>query len=123
MLPERPDINVFTKLTDQLADIKDDLGKMEYQYEKMVATHIRTAMRNGAKTRELDYVKVLGITEADTAEMDDLKQKIFDRRKAITILYGKIEAWKSQKELYRTDSYHQVTGRIGLPREEEDSEV
>ncbi len=111
MLPERPDVEEYIKLVDTLADLQDDLNKMEYEYSKKVANNVRNAIRRGAKTRELDCVKVLGNSEEEEKVLDGLQTQIFDRKKAIRILWGKIEAWKAQKELYRTDSYHSVTGK------------
>lgn len=111
MLPERPNVEEFIKLVDALADIQDELNKMEYEYSKKVAINVRNAINRGAKTRELDCVKVLGNTEEEEKVLDGLQQQMFDRKKAVRILWGKIEAWKSQKELYRTDSYHTVTGK------------
>jgi len=111
MFPERPDVEEFIKIVDNLADIQDELNKMEYEYSKKVATNVRTAINRGAKTRELDCVKVLGNTEEEQKVMDALMEQIHDRKKAVRMLWGKIEAWKAKKELYRTDSYHQVTGK------------
>jgi hypothetical protein len=111
MYPERPNVEEFIKLIDTLADLQDDLNKMEYEYSKKVAVNVRSAINRGAKTRELDCVKVLGNSEEEQRILDGLQAQIFDRKKAIRILWGKIEAWKAQKELYRTDSYHQITGK------------
>jgi hypothetical protein len=111
MYPERPNVEEFIKLVDNLADVQDELNKMEYEYSKKVANNVRSAIQRGAKTRELDCVKVLGNSEEEEKVLDGLQQQIFDRKKAIRILWGKIEAWKAQKELYRTDSYHTITGK------------
>jgi len=111
MFPVRPDIEEFIKLVDNLADIQDELNKMEYEYSKRVANNIRSAINRGAKTRELDCVKVLGNTEEEQKVLDGLMNSIHDRKKAVRMLWGKVEAWKAKKELYRTDSYHQGTGR------------
>ena len=111
MLPERPDVEEFIRTVDELADIQDELNKMEYQYSKKVATNVRSAIARGAKTKELDCVKVLGNNEEEQKALDALQEQIQDRKKATRMLWGKIEAWKAQKELYRTDSYHQITGK------------
>ena len=111
MLPERPDVEEFIKIVDNLADIQDELNKMEYQYSKKVATNVRSAITRGAKTRELDCVKVLGNNEEEQKLLDALMESIQDRKKAVRMLWGKVEAWKAKKELYRTDSYHQITGK------------
>lgn len=111
MLPERPDVEEFIKIVDDLADIQDELNKMEYQYSKKVATNVRSAITRGAKTRELDCVKVLGNNEEEQKLLDALMESIQDRKKAVRMLWGKVEAWKAKKELYRTDSYHQITGK------------
>jgi uncharacterized membrane-anchored protein YjiN (DUF445 family) len=121
MYPERPDINEFIGIVDTLADLQDDLNKLEYIYEKKVATNIRNAIKRGAKSREIDCVKVLGNDEEEEKALDELKSQIYDRKKAVRILWGKIEAWKANKDLYRTDSYHQITGGKGVfTAEEED---
>lgn len=111
MLPERPNVEEFIRTIDELADIQDELNKMEYQYSKLVATNVRSAISRGAKTRELDCVKVLGNNDEEQKALDALQEQIQDRKKATRMLWGKIEAWKAQKELYRTDSYHQITGK------------
>uniref|UniRef100_A0A6M3LAZ1 Uncharacterized protein n=1 Tax=viral metagenome TaxID=1070528 RepID=A0A6M3LAZ1_9ZZZZ len=111
MYPERPNVEEFINLVDKLADVQDELNKIDYEYSKKVANNVRSAINRGAKTRELDCVKVLGNNEEEQKVLDGLQQQIFDRKKATRMLWGKIEAWKAQKELYRTDSYHQVTGK------------
>ena len=111
MLPERPDVEEFIKIVDNLADIQDELNKMEYEYSKKVATNIRSAINRGAKTRELDTVKVLGNTEEEQKVLDGLMDSIHDRKKAVRMLWGKVEAWKAKKDLYRTDSYHTIGGK------------
>lgn len=111
MFPERPNVEEYIKLVDSLADVQDDLNKLEYQYSKKVANNVRSAIGRGAKTRELDCVKVLGNNEEEHKGLDALMESIHDRKKAVRMLWGKIEAWKAQKELFRTDSYHQITGK------------
>jgi len=111
MLPERPDVEKFIKLVDNLADVQDELNKTEYQYSKKVANNVRSAIKRGAKTREIDCVKVLGNTEEEQKVLDGLMETIHDRKKAVRILWGKVEAWKASKDLYRVDSYHQVGSR------------
>lgn len=110
MLPERPDVNEYIALNDDLADVKDHLLKLEYSYEKKVAANIRTAMNRGAKTRELDVIKILGNNDEEEKYLDSLVNNIHDTKKAVSILYGKINAWQSRKELYRSDLYNQVGG-------------
>jgi len=114
MYPERPDVEEFIKYVDTLADLQDDLNKLEYEYDKKVAINIRGAIQRGAKSREIDCVKILGNNDEEQRVLDGLKASINERKKAIRILWGKIEAWKAGKDLYRTDSYHQVTGREGF---------
>jgi hypothetical protein len=114
MLPERPNYDDYIMLVDALADEKDNLSNMEYLYDKKVATNLRSAMNRGAKTRELDVVKVLGNNAIEEKEVDQLMAQIFDSKKKVAILYGKINVWMAKKELYRTDMYHQVGG-FGAP--------
>ena len=116
---ERPDINEFVKTVNDLADVQDDLNKKEYEYKKLVANCKRDAMKSGAKTREVENVEFLGNNKAEEAKLDALMLSIFDRKKAVRILWGKLEAWKSQRDLYRTDSYHEVTGSrpLGKPND------
>jgi hypothetical protein len=121
MYPERPNVEEFIQLVDALADLQDDLNKYEYEYSKKVAVYIREAMKREAKTRELDCVKVLGNNEEEEKILDALQAQINDRKKAIRMLWGKIEAWKANKDLYRTDSYHQISGRGLFPDEDKDS--
>ena len=111
MLPERPDVEEFIRTVDKIADTQDELNRMEYIYDKKVAANVRSALGRGAKTRELDCVKVLGNNEEEQKILDSTMESIYDRKKAVRMLWGKIEAWKAKKELYRTDSYHQITGK------------
>jgi hypothetical protein len=113
MLPERPSTEKFLRLVDELADIQDDLNKLEYRLKKITAQNVREAMNSGAKTREADLVKDLGNTKEQEREMDILNEQIFEKKKQVRVLWGRIEAWKAEKDLYRTDSYHQVGGRFG----------
>lgn len=119
MYPERPNVEEFIQLVDNMADLQDDLNKFEYAYAKKVATFMRAALQRGAKTRELDCVKVLGNDAAEEKELDTLTDQINDRKKAIRMLWGKIEAWKANKDLYRTDSYHQISGKGYFSENEE----
>ena len=111
---ERPDVNEFVKMVNDLADVQDDLNKIEYQYKKLVANCKRFAMNSGAKTREVENVEYLGNNAEEEKRLDALMQQLFDRKKAVRILWGKIEAWKAKKDLYRSDSYHMVTAK-GAP--------
>jgi len=103
---ERPDVDEYLRLVDELADVQDELNKLEYQYSKAVAANVRSAIGRGAKTRELDCVKVLGNNDEEKLKLDALQEQIFDKKKRTRVLWGKIEAWKAYKELYRTDSYN-----------------
>ena len=111
---ERPDVNEFVKMVNDLADVQDDLNHMEYEYKKLVANCKRDAMNSGAKTREVENVEFLGNNKEEEKRLDALMQQIFDRKKAVRILWGKLEAWKAKKDLYRSDSYHTVTAK-GAP--------
>jgi len=115
MLPTRPDINEFVDLTSQLADVKTDLTTLEWEFEKAKAHNIKNALSSNIsnKSRAVDYAKVIGNDDKDEQYLDGLMSRIINKKRDVTILYGKIEAWKSNKELYRSDSYHQVTGRFG----------
>jgi len=121
MIPTRPDIDEFNKLINELADTKTDLANLEYEFEKAKAHNVKDALSSDIsnKSRAVDYVKVIGNSEKDEQYLDGLMSRIISKRREITILYGKIEAWKSNKELYRTDSYHQVTGGRGFIGEDD----
>jgi nucleoid DNA-binding protein len=120
MYPERPNVNEYSRLMDRLADLKDDVAKLEYQLEKSIANNIRTALQRGAKTREVDCVKILGNSKQEERELDDLKQRIIETKKEINITQGRVYAWQASKDLYVTDSYHQVRGSIKKVAEIED---
>ncbi len=121
MILARPDIAEFAQIINDLAEVQDDLNKKEYQYKKLVATYKRIAMNAGAKTREVEIVEHLGNTPEEEKKLDTLMQSIFDRKRAVRILWGKLEAWKSHRDLYRSDSYHEFAGSapIGRPIEAE----
>jgi len=112
----------FIALTNTLADQKAKCTELEYAFEKAKAHYIKTAMDSKAKTRAIDYVKVIGNTAKDEEYLDGMKRQIIELNRQITISYGKIEAWKSNKDLYRTDSYHQITGRAGSLIDKESDE-
>lgn len=115
----RPDIAEYAQIVNDLAEVQDDLNKKEYQYKKLVATYKRTAMKVGAKTREVEIVEHLGNNPEEEKTLDILMESIFDRKRAVRILWGKLEAWKSNRDLYRSDSYHEFAGSapIGKPVE------
>lgn len=115
MIPTRPNVDEFIKLTDKLADAKTELATLEWEFEKAKASNIKQALSSGIsnKSRAVDYVKVIGNDDKQAKYLDGLMQRIISKRRDITIIYGELEAWKSNKELYRTDSYHQVTGSRG----------
>lgn len=122
MLPTRPDVNDYIELTNSLADAKTSLANLEWEFEKAKAHNIKTALTSdiGNKSRAVDYVKIIGNTDKDENYLDGLMSRIINLKRDITMFYGKIEAWKSNKDLYRTDSYHQVTGSRGGSLLEED---
>lgn len=115
-LPTRPDIEEFIKLTNSLADAKTNLANLEWEFEKAKAHNIKDALLSGVsnKSRAVDYAKVIGNSDKDEKYLDGLMNRIISTKREITILYGRIEAWKANKEIYRTDSYHQVTGSRGF---------
>ena len=122
MLPNRPDIREFARIVDELADLQDALNKKEYVYEKRVAQNLRVAMQRGAKTRELDHIKILGNNETEEAALDNLMTEIHELKRAVRIKWGAVEAWKADKELYKSDSFHLVGGRGGFIDTSEDNE-
>ena len=111
MIPDRPNVDEFISIINDLADVQDDLNRQEYEYKKTVAGYKKTAMQAGKKTREVEIVEYLGNTPEEEKVLDEMMLKILDRRKAVRILWGKVEAWKANKDLFRSDSYHIVTGR------------
>lgn len=120
MLPERPDINEYMGYTNDLAEAKTALAEYEYALDKKIATCIRNAMNAGAKTRALDYIKVIGNSEADTKEMEAYRTEINALRQTISILYGRIKSWEAKKDLFRTDSFFQVRGTNYMDEKKED---
>jgi len=122
MYPERPDIKEYARLLDKLADLKDDIAKLEWQLERTIAVNVRTALNKGAKTREVDCVKSLGNDAKEASQLDMLKQAIIDAKKNLNATQGKVYAWQAGKDLYVTDSYHQVRGTIKHYADEEQGE-
>lgn len=114
-LPTRPDIDEFISLINKLADAKTDLATFEWEFEKSKAHNIKEALASSIsnKSRAVDYVKVIGNNDKEEKYLDGLMSRIISKKRDITMLYGRVEAWKANKELYRSDSYHQVTGRFG----------
>ena len=119
-LPTRPDINEFIDFTNQLADVKTNLANLEWELEKAKAHNIKDALDSDIKnkSRAVDYVKVIGNDDKQGGYLDGLTSRMISKKRDIMIMYGKIEAWKSNKELYRTDSYHQVTASRGAAYED-----
>lgn len=114
-LPTRPNVDEFISLINKLADVKTDLATFEWEFEKSKAHNIKEALTSNIsnKSRAVDYVKVIGNNDKEERYLDGLMSRIITKKKDITMLYGRVEAWKANKELYRSDSYHQVTGRFG----------
>lgn len=110
MWVERPDLEVYTGLCDKVADLKDKVLKLEHEHEKLIAHYLKEAMERGAKTRELDVVKVIGNTEKQEKELEKLIKEIFSTKKEILLTQGNINVWLASKDLYVTDSYHQIRG-------------
>lgn len=118
-LPTRPNMDEYIQFVDQLADKKAEYSRKEYLFAKTTAHNIKKAKLSGAKTRDIDFVKVIGNNTKEEEFLDALKEEMVELQREITVLYGKMEAWKSNRDLYRSDSYHQVTGSSGLSYEEE----
>lgn len=115
MIPTRPDVNEFINLIDRLADAKTNLSDLEWELEKAKAHNIKNALTSDIsnKSRAVDYAKIIGNDDKDEKYVDGLMTRIIKIKRDITILYGQIEAWKARKDLYRSDSYFQVTSRMG----------
>ena len=111
-LPTRPDIEEFIALTNQLADAKTDLATLEWEFEKAKAHNIKNALSSSVsnKSRAVDYAKVIGNCDRDEQYLDGLMSRIINKKRDITVLYGRVQAWEAQKDLYRTDSYHMIRG-------------
>ena len=114
MYPERPNLDTYANLLSALADYKDNLARAEYEYEKEVATNVRKALSGGAKTKEIDSVKVLGNSDADAKKLSKMKEKIFDLKKSVILTNGSIIWWQANKELYINDAIQQ--GRTGFDK-------
>jgi len=110
MIAERPDIEAYASYTNDLADVRYELARLEFELEKKVAMCLKEASQNGARVKELDFVKVVGNTNEDAVEIEKLHAAIRDCKKAIAILYGKIHVWEASKDIYRADSYSMVRG-------------
>jgi len=119
MYPERPNIDEFLADINSLADLQAQVNNKKYQLSKLVAKNIRRAIKNGAKTKEIDYIKVVGNDEDEEKQLDKLNEEVHEGERAIRVLWGSVEAWKAKKELYKTDSYHDGTGKISfVPKKE-----
>jgi hypothetical protein len=110
MLPERPELEDLLHYSDEYANAKYEEQVAEYECDVFVARCMRIAATSGAKSREIDIVKYIGNTEEDALKINELKMRMIEARKKANISYGKTEAWKAQKDLYRTDSYNMVGG-------------
>lgn len=110
MLPERPNTDDYIKLCDHIADLKEDLQKAERQYEKQQAKYVFESMKKGAKTRELDCVKVLGNDAEQEKVLDDIFSIVVKLKKEINLTQGAINTWLARKDLYVSDNYHQIRG-------------
>jgi hypothetical protein len=110
MLPERPDTDEYTKLCDHIADLKEDLQKAERQYEKQQAKYVFDAMKRGAKTRELDCVKLLGNSSEEERLLDEIFSIIVKKKKEVNLTQSAINTWLARKDLYISDNYHQIRG-------------
>lgn len=119
MIPTRPDINEFIDLTNQLADAKTDLANLEWEFEKARAQNVKEALSSDIsnKSRAVDYVKIIGNNEKQGIYLDGLMSRIINRKRDVTILYGKLQAWEAAKDIYRSDSYHTIRGSLGEENE------
>ena len=104
-MSDRPTMIKYVDLSSRLTISRDELARLEYAYNKKVASVLLAAIRRGAKSRELDGIKVLGNSLEDTKELDELKEQIFIKQKEVNELWGAVKGWEAMKELYRTDSY------------------
>ena len=110
MLVERPEINEYSMYLNTLADLKKDLAMLKFKLERTMAHAMKEAFTNNVKTKELDYIKVLGNSKEQEDIIADLKTEIIGLEKQINMTDGKIRVWVANKELYINDSFHQVRG-------------
>lgn len=110
MLAERPDLDEYYSLSDDIVDYKYKLNKAERILSKLGALSIKEALLRGAKTREVDIIKIVGNNLEQENELDKLHNEIIELKRSVDSVQGKIYAWLSKKDLYIADSYHQVRG-------------
>jgi hypothetical protein len=110
MLTTRPNTDDYIKITNDLAVARDQLSKREYQLEKIKAKNVRIAMQNKATTRTAEVVKVIGNNEEEEQELDKLNYEIIELKRVISLLFGKLELWRAQKDLYISDTRQMAKG-------------
>jgi hypothetical protein len=120
MIPTRPNIGDFINLVNELADAKTDLATLEWELEKAKAHNIKTALTSDIsnKSRAVDYAKIIGNTDTDEKYIDGLMNRVIKLKRDVSILYGKIQAWESAKDIYRSDSFHMIRGSLDEEHDE-----
>jgi hypothetical protein len=108
MLPKRPDLDEYAELTDDLATYKDRLAAKKNELDSFIALCIREALKSGSKTKDVDYIKIIGRNDADKEKIELLRREIRELERLISSTFGKMETWRWGKELYISDAYHQI---------------
>ena len=108
MLPKRPDLDEYAELTDDLATYKDRLATKKNELDVFIAFCIREALKGGIKTKDIDYIKVIGRDDKDKEKIETLRREIRELDRLISSTFGKMETWRWSKELYISDAYHQI---------------
>lgn len=112
MLAERPNLLVYAELSDNLYELKKQLGKAEWELDKVTAVNMKSAIKRKATGKETDVVKVIGEDQDDLRLIEDLRNKILNLKKEIGVTQGKLKVWEFTRDLYISDSYHQVRGTM-----------
>jgi hypothetical protein len=101
----RPDLDDYAKLLEKLTDVKHRLKVAEDQKEIFAAKCLRKAKELKVKTRDYDYVKIIGNDEDDEKMMIEFRKVIADLSKQLGQLYNQQRIWEAHKDLYKAETY------------------
>jgi DNA repair exonuclease SbcCD ATPase subunit len=121
-LVERPDMFLYAQWSDEWAETKNALQKIEWELERYVAACVREAIDNKVKgtAKSVDVAKIIGNTDEQEHQINELKQEVFTLKGKINKIQAKMRTWEAAKDLYQTDSYHTMRGSIKTFGESED---
>jgi len=101
----KPSIEEYSDILNRYTNIRARLRISEIKYNEYVAQCIKAAVMRHAKTKEFDYVKIVGNTEDDERILKEFRREIAEINKELDKIQGELKVWEAKKDIFKSDSF------------------